>query len=186
MLTVVKELTGEVRYGVACILAFFIGGAIFLYFVNTRKGGLEAKDFHVAAEVQIDELVAQNPDLKVDDVELDERALQAKVTRKRTLTNSKRKNSLLANEQPEVESLPPFVGQTPAADDDVAAAADADADAEQKKKKDRKKKKRAATSSATERRARAAEASPEAQSERIASPEEETAKQDLPSVPLDG
>ena len=63
MLTVVKEATGEMRWGLFAILMFFIGGAVLLYFVNTRKGGLEAANFHIAAEVHIEELVAENPGL---------------------------------------------------------------------------------------------------------------------------
>ena len=159
-----KEATGEARWGLACILLFFIGSAILLFFVDTKKGGLEAKNFHVAAEVQIDELVAANPGLKVDDdAELSERQLESKLRRKRTLTASKRSESLLANEQPELPA--------PAPEREPAA---------------KKKKKRAATASGTAARAREPQARPDAQSERLESAEDAAAKQDLPSVPLDG
>ena len=44
------------RWGVAVIVLFLIGGMILLYFVDTKQGGIDAANFHVAAEVKLAEV----------------------------------------------------------------------------------------------------------------------------------
>ena len=41
-------------------------GGILLFFVDTKKGGIEASTFSVSAEVKLEELISERPDLIVE------------------------------------------------------------------------------------------------------------------------
>jgi hypothetical protein len=135
VLTVVREATGNLRWGLFAIIFFFIVGGIFLFFVDPKEGGLQAADFHASAEVKIEDVVASDPSVTVVEEPQSERELAARVAKKhRAMSASRielpaigandgdeddgdedeeRVGGLLANEAPDPTTATPRVIEAP-------------------------------------------------------------------------
>jgi len=137
VLTVVREATGNLRWGLFAIVFFFVVGAIFLFFVDPKVGGMQAADFHASAEVKIEDVVAGDPTLKVVEEPQSDREVAARVAKKQramsasrielpTIATSgggggddddeERVGGLLANEAPDPTTATPRIVETPADD----------------------------------------------------------------------
>jgi hypothetical protein len=136
VLTVVADTTGQLRWGLFAIVFFFVVGGIFLFFVDTKEGGLQAADFHASAEVKLEDVVANDPTVTVVEEPQSTRELAARVAKKhRAMSASRielpigggggdeeRVGGLLANEAPDPTTATPRAVPTTADEEEVVVS----------------------------------------------------------------